>query len=343
METMLAARYLGPNRIRAIPSPKPEIGPEEALIQVEACGFCGSDLGIVAGVHPRARPPLTIGHEFCGRVVEIRSSSPDISRGDRVTSYPLISCGRCYVCRHGQPHVCRQLRLYGFDVDGGMAEFVKLPVDSVIKVPETMPSRTGALIEPLAVAIHALARAPLLAEDTVVVLGAGPIGLLTALAVRHSGVKQLFITDILESRLGFARQMGLAALCAEGDTLLNTVRSVTDNEGADLIFECTGDPRAAVQVTALARCRGTIINVGVFKNPALFDLQAVNFKELTLIGSRVYSKEDFDHAVEIAPSLPLSELITHTLPLEHVHDAFQLFRAGHGVCKVLVEPVRRLS
>ena len=154
METMLAARYLGPGRIEAERVSVPQIDAGEALIQVDACGFCGSDLNIVAGTHPRARPPLTLGHELSGRIARMGEPSRDLADGDRVTAYPLITCGTCHACTHGNPHVCRQLRLFGFDVDGGMAQFVKLPVDALMKLPQEMPARIGALIEPLAVAVH---------------------------------------------------------------------------------------------------------------------------------------------------------------------------------------------
>ena len=115
---MLAARYLGPNRLEASHVLLPSIGPGEALIKVEACGFCGSDLNIVAGTHPRAQAPLTIGHELSGLIVELADSTSTFSLGDRVTPYPLISCGVCHACTSGNAHVCRQLRLFGFDVDG---------------------------------------------------------------------------------------------------------------------------------------------------------------------------------------------------------------------------------
>ncbi len=143
METMLAARYLGPNHIVTETVSVPVIGSGEALVQVEACGFCGSDINIIAGTHPRAQAPLTVGHELSGHIVEIDNASTEFKVGDRVTMYPLISCGVCYACAHGYPHVCRKLRLFGFDVDGGMAEFIKLPVSSLMKLPDSMSPGIG--------------------------------------------------------------------------------------------------------------------------------------------------------------------------------------------------------
>ena len=179
---------------------------------MDACGFCGSDLNIVAGTHPRARPPLTLGHELSGRIARMGEPSRDLADGDRVTAYPLITCGTCHACTHGYPHVCRQLRLFGFDVDGGMAQFVKLPVDALMKLPEKMPARIGALIEPLAVAVHGVGRTALEGVETAAVLGAGPIGILTALVARSRGIPNLLISDVLPSRLELARSLGLTTI-----------------------------------------------------------------------------------------------------------------------------------
>ncbi|MGI9072399.1 MAG: zinc-dependent alcohol dehydrogenase [Bryobacteraceae bacterium] len=181
---MLAARYLGPNRIEPVEVPVPQIGSEEALIRVDVFGFCGSDIGIISGVHPRAKEPLTVGHEFCGKISEIHTASHEFRNCDFVAMYPLISCGKCFVCRTGNPHVCRTLRLYGFDTDGGMAEYAKVPVNSLIRLPQDMPAYVGAMIEPLAVAVHGVSRTSLAEVTTTLVMGAGPIGLLTALVIR---------------------------------------------------------------------------------------------------------------------------------------------------------------
>ena len=336
METMLAARYLGPDRIEAEHIALPQIGPDEALIQVEACGFCGSDLNIVAGTHPRANAPLTIGHELSGRIVRMAGSSHELAVGDRVTTYPLISCGTCYACTRGNSHVCRQLRLFGFDVDGGMAEFVKLPVASLLKLPREMPARIGALIEPLAVAVHGVGRAALEGVEVAAVLGAGPIGILTALVAQARGVAQVIISDVLSSRLELASSLGLTAVAA-GEDLRKQVMELSDQNGADIVYECAGHPSSAREMTSLARSRGTIVNLGVFKTPVALDMQAVNFKEIKIVGSRVYERKDFQSAIELARKLPLESLITRGFALQDVSDAFRLFRAGE-VCKVLILP-----
>lgn len=338
MKTMLAARYLGPHRVKPQEVSLPEIGDEEALIEVEACGFCGSDINIIAGTHPRAKAPLTLGHELSGRIIQIRTSNSDLGIGDRITTYPLISCGHCHACTHGNPHVCTNLRLYGFDLDGGMAQFVKLPVSSLIKLPDGMSARIGALIEPLAVAVHGVARATLENVELAVVLGAGPIGLLTALVAQARGIPQVIISDVLASRKEFAESLGLRAVDA-GENLRELVTELSDQNGADLIFECAGHPSSALEMSSLVRSRGVIVNLGVFKKPVPIDMQAINFKEIEIRGSRVYERKDFETAIGLAMQLPLERIVTHAYSLQDVGAAFEQFRSG-DVCKALILPLK---
>ncbi|HEY1985638.1 MAG TPA: alcohol dehydrogenase catalytic domain-containing protein [Terracidiphilus sp.] len=336
MDTMLAARYLGPTRIETEVVPMPVIGSDEALIQVEACGLCGSDLNIIAGTHPRAKAPLTVGHELSGHIVEIGNPGAGWEVGEHVTVYPLISCGTCYACTHGNPHVCRKLRLFGFDVDGGMAEFVKVPIDSLVRLPKNMPARIGALIEPLAVAVHGVARTSMDKVGLAVVLGAGPIGLLTALVAQARGASHVIISDVLPSRQRLAESLGLHAIKA-GAELLAEVMRMSDANGADVLFECAGHPSSAREMTSLVRSRATIVNLGVFKTPVEVDMQAVNFKEIEILGSRVYERKDFQGAIDLAMQFPLDRIVTHVFSLQEVARAFLQFQSSDS-CKVLVTP-----
>jgi (R,R)-butanediol dehydrogenase/meso-butanediol dehydrogenase/diacetyl reductase len=337
MKTMLAARYLGPHHVKSQEVSLPEIGNEEALIEVEACGFCGSDINIIAGTHPRAKAPLTLGHELSGRIVQLQTSEKSLAIGDRVTTYPLISCGHCYACTHGYPHVCKDLKLYGFDVDGGMAQFVKLPVSSLMKLPDGMSARIGALIEPLAVAVHGVARSNLDQVKLAVVLGAGPIGLLTALVAQARGIPQVIISDVLTSRKEFAESLGLRAVEA-GENLRHMVMELSGQNGADLLFECAGHPSSALEMSTLIRSRGVIVNLGVFKKPVAIDMQAINFKEIEILGSRVYERKDFETAIDLAMNLPMERIVTHAFSLHDVGAAFEQFRSGQ-VCKALILPL----
>ena len=341
MQTMQAARYLAPNQIEAQTISVPNPGPGEALVKVDACGICGSDVYIVSGKHPRAKAPLTIGHEFSGAIVEMgkgAASTTSLQVGDRVTAYPLISCGECYCCRKGLAHACRTLRLFGIDTEGGMAEYVKIPVERLFKLPKTMSAEVGAMIEPLAVGIHAVNRTEVEPDFTAVVLGAGPIGLLNALVLKNRGLKQVFVTDVNPFRLELVKKLGMTPLHATEQNVVETVKAATDGEGADVVFEAVGLPAAAMQMTDLARNRGTIVVVGVFKQPVEVQLPQMHFKELSIIGTRVYTREDYQEAIDIAESLPLQELVTHRYPLSEVSSAFELFRSGADSCKVLLTP-----
>lgn len=333
---MRAAQYLAPKRIEAVEIEMPSLGEEEALIEVEACGMCGSDLGIYAGVHPRAKAPLTIGHEFSGSISEIRSTASDLKSGQRIAAFPLITCGNCLMCQTGNSHVCRNLRLFGIDAAGGMAQFVKLPVTALMPIGE-MNAQMGALVEPLAVAVHGVSRAPIAEARTIAVIGAGPIGLLTALVAQTRTKGEVIIADVLESRVALAAKLGLNALRA-GEEFAQAIQEKTRGEGADLVFECAGVSETAKSMISLARCRGTVVNLGVFKKPTEVDLQTLNFREITLLGSRVYTRHDFESAIQLAPSLPLMPIVTNFFPLNEVSTAFERFQAGAGVCKILILP-----
>lgn len=336
MRTMLAARYVGPHKIATEEVSLPRIGNEEALIEVEACGFCGSDINIIAGTHPRAKAPLTLGHELSGRIVQINSSQSLFAVGDRVTTYPLISCGNCFACKNGNSHVCRDLRLFGFDIDGGMAQYVKLPASSLMKLPVEMPARIGALIEPLAVAVHGVGRANLRDVALAAVLGAGPIGLLTALVAQAQGIPRVVISDVVPARIELAKHLGLHAVAA-GEELHRIIMELSNRNGADLVFECAGHPSSAKEMCTLVRSRGVIVNLGVFKNPVAVNMQAINFKEIELLGSRVYQRRDFQAAIDLAMSLALERIVTSVYPLQQVSAAFERFQSGEE-CKVLILP-----
>ena len=338
---MLAATYLDAYKIEALETPIPKPGKNEALIKVFSCGICGSDLAIVSGKHPRAKPPLVIGHEFAGEVVELpKGADIDIKIGDSVTLFPLLTCGECYACRHGFSHVCKHLQLIGFDRNGGMAEYVSAPLDMLVKLPDFMSYETGSLIEPLSVCVHSVDMSPVTPADNTVVIGAGPIGLLTAMVLQHLGVENLYISDIDPFRIEIAKSIGLNAINSAEVDIVKYIEEITSGDFADIVFEVAGVQESARQMTELLRSRGTIINVSVFKNQPVVDMRAINYKELTVIGTRVYTMDDYRQAIEIAGELPLHKIVTHRLPLTNVSNAFDLYFSGKNVCKVLFQNER---
>lgn len=322
---MKALSFLGKNRVEVVEKPIPEPKPGQVLIQVAFAGICGSDLSILAGKHPRAKPPLVMGHEFSGRIVRLPDPAPEhLSVGDVVTVFPLLSCGECYVCQMGLPHVCRELGLLGIDTHGAFAEYVLADQGAVLKIPPQLTARVAALIEPLAVCVHAARMSRLQVGDIVVVTGAGPIGLLMALVARAAGAEKVIVSEVAPARITSASELGFAVLDASDKTYVSQVIELTKGRGGDVVFEATGHPSVAADLMDLVRIRGQIVQLGIFKEPVALDLRKLNFHEVDLIGSRVYTKEDFATAINLAASgkLRLEECITHVLPLDSGMDAF---------------------
>lgn len=335
---MEAAVWFGANDIRVEERQKPFPRKGEVLIKVREAGICGTDLMIYTGKFPRSRPPLTLGHEFAGEVVATGDIPSDLKSGDRVVVNPLISCGRCVSCKMGFPHVCVQLRLIGVDTDGSFAEFVRVSWEKVYRIPSDCSFETGALIEPIAVALHGVARSCCEVGDQVVVLGAGPIGLLLAMISKTAGASKVIVTEVLRYRLELAEKFGFDVIDSSRLDVLKEVLGKTNGTGADIVFEAAAVPQTASQLVSLVRPRGRIIIVGLYKQPPAIDLLTVNFKEEEIIGSRVYSERDFERAVHLAGSgrLHIEHLITHRLDLQNIKEGFRLLEHGKDVMKVML-------
>lgn len=338
---MLAAVYHGPMQVRLETVLKPSPPEGWALIEVSHCGICGTDTFIVGGTHPRARAPLVLGHEFSGTLLEVNGEG--FAVGATVVVEPLISCGACHACRTGNAHVCKNLRLYGIDAPGGMAQYMVAPLEKLHRVPEGVSLELAALAEPLAVAVHALRRSAFKPGDAVAVLGAGPIGLLLALALRASGARSVLVSEASEDRLGVARELGFTAIDAKADPV-QAILERTHGEGADLCFDAAGHPAVAEILTRLTRVRGQIMLVGSYKKPAPVDLQSIVFKEQNMNGTRVYAPEDFTIALEMirAGAMPLGQLITR-LPFSELERGFELAFAGGRAIKVMFDIAGRSS
>ena len=334
---MKALVYAGPRcaEVREVPEPAPKAG--SVPLDVLCCGVCGSDIGIWLGTHPRAKAPLILGHEFLGVVAE---DGARFKKGERVATFPLLSCGHCRACRTGNAHVCNTLGLIGIDTDGGMAPRVCVGEDVLYRVPSEISDRAAVVIEPLAVIVRALHQSRFRPRDIAVVTGAGPIGILTGLALKDCGAARVIISDMAPRRLALAGELGLEPVDVTKQSLLDVVRGATDGEGADILFECSGSPAAAMEMTELTRVSGTICMVAVHKHPHEVDLRQLNFKEQTLIGTRVYTREEFGQAVEYSRALApqLERLVTHVVPLRDAAGVFDLIAdPSQGTVKVVVD------
>lgn len=336
---MKALIYQSPNQIAISEVPRPEPKPGQALIAVHAAGICGSDMAIVSGNHPRAPMGLIPGHEFSGQVVEINPDSrkSDLSPGDKVAVFPLLTCGGCWACTHGHPHVCRTLRLIGIDQPGGFAEYATIPLDLIVRVPPSLSYPQAALIEPVAVGIHAVDMGQVASGDRVIVLGAGPIGLTVSLALRQAGTREIRVVEPNPYRRNLAIRMGMETIDPSRVNLAKEIAMWTDQEGADILFECTGAASAIAGMIELVRPRARIMLVGCPKTPPNLDVRMANFKEVALIGSRVYTREDFQTAVDQMQANRAEMLISHRLPLENAPAAFDIMKQPEQACKVIME------
>ena len=333
---MKAIQYLAPDTIGVNDIPEPSPGPGEALVEISFTGICGTDMAIRAGKHPRAKPPLTLGHELSGYIRDSNGSGK-FRDGDLVTVNPLITCGQCWSCRNGLDHICYNLRLYGIDAPGSMARYMTIPVSNLHRLPESVDMAHGALAEPVAVGIHAVNLGNPRSSDRVVVMGAGPIGLITALCLRRKGIENIIVSDLCDFRIKLAAELGFETVDVRTKNLKEVVLKWTNGDGADAVYEVSGHPSAVVGITDVVRCRGLIMMVSVHKDERPVDLRSVNFKEITLWGCRCYSNDEFAEAVGTLEELPVGKLISHRLPIDSAVEGFDAMLKPGTSCKVLFD------
>ena len=311
----------------------PEIAAGEVLIKVAYVGVCGSDMNIYQGAHPRAKAPLVMGHEFSGTVVK---GHPTLPPGTPVTVYPLLSCGQCEPCLNGYAHVCNTLRLIGIDCDGGMAEYVKVPADKVLAIPQNLSLKLGAFIEPLAVGVHAVRRSGYKPGDRAVVFGAGPIGLCVATCLKYFGASSVILVEANPYRLGVAKKLGFTTIDAANEDVREKIRDYTSGSNADFAFDCAAHPSVQTVLMDVLKVQGTAVIVGSYKKPPEVDLLKVEFKELTVIGIRVYERRDFEIATRILESefIDFNLLLSESTP-EQAPGVFQDLLKGSNTIKML--------
>lgn len=337
-ETMHAALWTGPEQVQMteVRRPKPQMG--EVLIKVAYAGICGTDLMIYLGKHPRAKAPLVMSHEFSGTVEHDPNGT--FQAGTPVTINPLISCGECYACRHGMSHICETLGLVGIDADGGFAEYVSVPDYTVRPIPSSLGLRRAALVEPLAVAVHAVSVSDLRVGDTVAVLGAGPVGILTAQVARLAGALRVIVSEISPRRLSIARELGFHVLDVTQTDPVERIMEATDGAGVPVVFETAGSQATVVQAGLVSRIGGQILQVGMPRSAVTIDLTPVLFREIRRQPIRVYREQDVQQAIAIAASerVDLDRPVTHILPIEELSKGMELAHAASDACKVLLAP-----
>ncbi|ALC89207.1 dehydrogenase [Bacillus sp. FJAT-18017] len=327
--------YQGPNTIQVEERPVPVPGENEVLLKVSHAGICGTDLNIYVGAHVRAMAPLVIGHELSGTIAK---GTEEFKEGTRVTVRPLISCGECASCQSGQSHVCQTLQLYGIDDEGGMAEYMKVSKDKVHVLPDHFPLKLGALIEPLAVGVHAVRRAAFEPGMNTVVFGGGTIGLCVASVLKLMNAGQVIVVEMNPFRKEMAEQLGMITIDPTMEDVEGRIRELTNNVGADQVYDCAAHPSVTPHLTKVAKVHGKIVIVGSYKKPPEFNLLDMMFKELEAVGTRVYTADDFNSSIELlGREYPFEKLITHVLPIDKVQEGFDVLLNGGDAIKVMYQ------
>ena len=330
---MKAAVIKSANTVGVFDLERPKIKKGHVLLKIAYSGFCGpTDMGIIEGLHPRAKFPLVFCHEFSG-VIEETGEGVSFKKGEEVTVNPLITCNECHTCRQGNSYVCESLKLIGIDCNGGFAEYCLVPQENLVRLPSGMPLKLAALAEPVAVGIHAVRGSVFKTGDAVMVFGAGPIGLITATCLKTAGAGEIIVVERDEKRLAFAKSFGFKVL-SDLEGFKKSGRVIVDQ-----IFDTTGAPALLSYAVDLVKIKGFIAIVGKFDEPAPVNLHDVLFKELTIKGFRVYRSEEFEHAVKLISQNPqyFEKLITDVYSLDQINEAIDAFKTRGNLCKIMIK------
>lgn len=309
-----------------------EPGAGEVVVRVISCGLCGSDASMLTGRHPVIRPPFVPGHEVVG-VGARAGAGGEHFLGKRVALLPQIGCGTCRLCLRSEPRLCADMRLIGGQLDGGAADEVLVPADALVVVPDAVPAEVLPIVEPLAVASHAVARAPGLRGGDALVVGGGPIGLLVALAARAAGATSLTLVETVEARRDVVTHFGIP------------VSSAIPDDEFDVVFDCVGGRDLPPQLLASVRAGGALVLVGVAAPELVFDGILLQRQERTVLGSHMYTRNDFEASLALLADglIPTDEATVDLLfdrrSLDDAAAAFDdLVERRSPALKILLEP-----
>jgi L-iditol 2-dehydrogenase len=348
MAHMNAAVYHGKGDVRCEAIGLPECREGELRVKIDACAVCGSDLKTFNNGNPRMKPPITMGHEFTGLVETVGSQVKGFSVGDRVVMATSISCGECFYCKRGWNNLCATLNPMGFSYPGGMAEYVIIPPlalrnGHVIKVPAGILPEHAALAEPVSCAVNAVENCAIVKGETVVVLGAGPLGIMNLFVAREYGASKLILAQREGKRLEQARGFACDRLVnTTKENLLQVVRAETGGVGADCVIVAAPEPGAQEQALGLVRKRGRVClfaSLPVGKSTLSIDSRTIHYGELSLVGASDSTPRQVEKAVSLLArkDFPREKLAYPILPLSEVIEAFRVMEAREGM-RVVLKP-----
>jgi (R,R)-butanediol dehydrogenase/meso-butanediol dehydrogenase/diacetyl reductase len=339
MTTPLAVRYHSARRLDTGPSTTTAPGPGEVEVAPAYVGICGTDLHIFHGdMDTRVTTPAVIGHEMSGRVVRVGPDVPDWQPGDPITIMPLRWDGTCPACLNGNQHICQNLDFIGIDSPGAMQQRWTVPASTLVRLPDGLRLDHAALVEPTAVAVHDVGRAGIRAGERVVVVGGGPVGTLIAVVARAKGA-DVRLVEISDHRRQFAAALGLQTWNPATGDVAELVREWTGDTGADASFEVSGAAAGVQTAVDVLAVRGRLCLVAIHPRPREVNLHRFFWRELTLVGARLYDRADFVEAVGLVAdgTVAADLLISRIVPLGDAPAAFEALEAGGNVMKILVD------
>ncbi len=322
-----------PLTVETVDDPTPQTG--EVVVKVGRCGICGSDLHMTEDPAYGQGPGSILGHEFAGEVVALGKGVEGLTMGDLVSVIPLQSCGQCASCKAGEVAWCDGFGLQG----GGYAEYAVTKPNQCIRLPQSASLADGAIIEPLAVALHGVNMSGMKAGDKILILGAGPIGLAVAFWARRKGAADVVIQDLADWQRDRALAMGATGFAVDpGDPIGGAARAL--GGPADIVFECVGIPGLIEQAVSQVRKRGTILLLGLCTRPDTFNSFAMLSKEIRLITSAFFTRDEYEEALDAlnAGAAEPRMLITDTISLNETPARFEALRTRTHDCKVLINP-----
>lgn len=312
--------------------------PNEVLIKVEACGICGTDIHIYEGT-ANSKPPVILGHEYTGIIEYVGGNVTLFKSGDRVAVDPNIPCGYCDYCRRGLIHLCENLTALGVHIDGGFAEYSIVPESQLYRLPDNISFEWGCLTEPISCAIHGVELASIKAGDTVVILGAGAIGLIIMQLVRLSGASKLIVVEPIKGRRESARMLKADILIDPTEENVRDITMKNSYDGADVVMECAGSPQTARLALDLVRRGGRIIFFGVCDRNAKIHIkpQEIYFKELTIKGSYI-NPNTFSRAIDLLSlnKIDLSKFKIKRFLLDELLNALEYHKKQKALKNIVI-------
>ena len=322
-----------PLAFETLPDPTPDAG--QVVVKVGRCGICGSDLHMTEDPAYGCKHGDVLGHEFAGEVVGLGRKVEGLKTGDLVSVIPLMSCGRCEHCRKGEVQWCEQFGLQG----GGYAEYALTRPNQCVRLPSDVSVADGAIVEPLAVALHGVNLSGFKAGDKVLVLGAGPIGLAVAFWARRLGAAKVAVQDIADFQEQRALDMGVDVFVVDPEDPVGSAERGLGGK-ADIVFECVGLPGLIAQAVDQVKPRGTILLLGLCTQPDTFNSFAMLSKEVRLVTSAFFTRQEYEAALAAldAGAMEPRLLVTDTISLSDTPEIFESLKRRTSQCKVLIAP-----